>query len=69
MSPAELQKGKLNARQKFYRPSSVLKRLFGNLSNPAVYLAMNYGHMKQVKVEKKRLSLLQDTFFNQCKNN
>ncbi len=47
MSRYELQMGKTGARKKFYSISSVLKRLPGNMSNPFIYLAMNYGNFKQ----------------------
>ncbi len=59
MTPLELQKGKVHARKKFYHPSSVIKRLLWNMHNPFIFLAMNYGHMKQVKVEEKRLNMLE----------
>lgn len=58
LSPAELQEGKTIVRKKFYSLSCVLQRLVGNLNNPHIFLAMNYGHMKQVKVEEKRIPLL-----------
>lgn len=63
MTPFELQMGKINARKKFYSISSVLKRLFGNLHKPLVYFLMNYGHMKQVKVEAKRIVALMPKLF------
>ena len=63
MSPYELQKGKVEARKKFYSIPSVLKRLSGNLYSPIIYLATNYGHMKQVKVEAKRIVELQSELF------
>lgn len=65
MTPYELQIGKINARRKFYSVSSVLKRLFGNLYNPILYFPMNYGHMKQVKVEAKRMEKLKDKLFEE----
>ncbi|WP_439185444.1 B12-binding domain-containing radical SAM protein [Carboxylicivirga taeanensis] len=55
MSPLELQVGKVKARKQFYSKVSVLKRLLGNWYKPFVYLSMNLGHMKQVKVETRRL--------------
>lgn len=64
MSPFELQLGKLNARKSFYSFSNVLLRLRGNLSNPFVFMFTNIGHMKQVKVEAKRLFYLEKNFFN-----
>ena len=63
MTPYELQIGKVNARKKFYRLSSVLKRSLGNLHNPALFFAINYGHMKQVKVEIKRLARIKSEVF------
>jgi radical SAM superfamily enzyme YgiQ (UPF0313 family) len=55
MSPVELQEGKTIARRKFYELSSVMKRFRGNMANPLIYLVANYGHMKQVRVEKRNL--------------
>jgi radical SAM superfamily enzyme YgiQ (UPF0313 family) len=63
MTPYELQTGKLKARQDFYSMSSVLKRLFGNLFSPFIYFALNYGHMRQVKVEAKRVKRLKTELF------
>jgi radical SAM superfamily enzyme YgiQ (UPF0313 family) len=63
MTPYELQLGKTNARKKFYSLFSILKRLSGNFYNPLLYLATNYGHMKQVKVEIKRNYKLKDDLF------
>ncbi len=63
MTPYELQIGKTNSRKKFYSISSVLSRLLGNLYNPVLYLAMNYGHMKQARLEAKRVAKLKTTLF------
>ncbi len=63
MTPYELQIGKHNARKKFYSISSVLRRLSGNLYNPVIYFPTNYGHMKQVKVEAKRIAKLKSELF------
>ncbi|MCH7658123.1 MAG: B12-binding domain-containing radical SAM protein [Bacteroidetes bacterium] len=63
MTPYELQIGKINARKKFYSVSSVLYRVLGNLYSPVIYFAMNYGHMKQVKVEEKRIAKLKSELF------
>lgn len=63
MTPYELQIGKFKARRKFYGNRSVMKRLFGNLYNPVVYFATNYGHIKQVKVEGKRIAELKLSLF------
>ncbi|MDA0195612.1 MAG: radical SAM protein [Bacteroidetes bacterium] len=64
MTPWELQLGKTTARKKFYNPSSVFSRLFGNLYSPRLYLALNYGHMKQSQVEMKRIGKLKSEFFD-----
>ena len=63
MTPYELQIGKINARKKLYSISSVIKRSFGNLYNPVIYFATNYGHMKQAKVEAKRIAKLKSELF------
>ena len=63
MTPYELQIGKVNARKKFYRISSVLKRFSGNLYSPLIYFATNYGHMKQVKVEAERIDRIKSEIF------
>jgi radical SAM superfamily enzyme YgiQ (UPF0313 family) len=63
MTPYELQAGKVNARKKFYSPLSVLKRFPGNLYSPLLYFPTNYGHMKQVKVEAKRMVKLKSELF------
>jgi radical SAM superfamily enzyme YgiQ (UPF0313 family) len=63
MTPYELQMGKINARKKFYSLPSVLKRLSGNMYNPKLYLPMNYGHMKQVRIEARRMEKLKFELF------
>ncbi len=63
MTPYELQIGKVNARKKFYSITSVIKRMQGNLYNPLTYFFMNYGHMKQVRVEAKRIDRLKSVLF------
>ena len=63
MTPFELQAGKVGARKKFYTISSVLKRFSGNSYSPLIYFATNYGHMKQVKVEAKRMAELETELF------
>ncbi len=65
MTPYELQMGKINARKKFYSLPSVLKRLSGNLYNPKLYLPMNYGHMKQVRIEARRMEKLKFELFEE----
>jgi radical SAM superfamily enzyme YgiQ (UPF0313 family) len=64
MSPYELMVGKIKARKKFYSPGSILKRLPGNLRHPLVYLAMNWGHFKGVRVEEKRLALVKRDLYD-----
>jgi radical SAM superfamily enzyme YgiQ (UPF0313 family) len=68
MTPYELQIGKINARKKFYSISSVLRRLPGNLYNPFIFFAMNFGHMKQVKVESKRMAKIKLELFENNQN-
>jgi radical SAM superfamily enzyme YgiQ (UPF0313 family) len=63
MTPYELQMGKINARKKFYSIRSILKRLPGNLYNLVLYFATNYGHMKQVRVEARRMTKLKSKLF------
>jgi radical SAM superfamily enzyme YgiQ (UPF0313 family) len=63
MTPYELQIGKIDARQKFYSILSVLNRALGNLYNPIIYFTLNYGHIKQVKVEAKRIAKLKSELF------
>ena len=58
MSPYELMVGKIRARKAFYSPWSILTRLPANYRHPLVYLAMNWGHFKGVRVEEKRLVLV-----------
>ena len=63
MTPYELQMSKVKARKQFYSLSSVLKRLPGNLYSPYIYAATNYGHMKQVRVEARRVNSLKGELF------
>jgi radical SAM superfamily enzyme YgiQ (UPF0313 family) len=63
MTPYELQTGKINAREKFYSLLSVLNRALGNLYHPVLYFALNYGHIKQVKAEAKRIAKLKSELF------
>jgi radical SAM superfamily enzyme YgiQ (UPF0313 family) len=63
MSPYELQFGKVYARKSFYSIISVVKRFFGNLYSPWIYLAMNYGHMKQVGREAARMRKIAPMLF------
>jgi radical SAM superfamily enzyme YgiQ (UPF0313 family) len=64
MTAYELQMGKVNSRKKFYRISSVLSRLTGNLYSPFIYFATNYGHMKQVRVEARRINRIKSVLFD-----
>ena len=63
MTAYELQQGKIRAKKKFYTIYSVLNRFFGNLYSPILYFAINYGNMKQVKVEAKRILYLKTELF------
>lgn len=64
MSPYELMVGKIRARKKFYSPWSILKRLPANLRHSLVYLAMNWGHFKGVRVEEKRLAAVKRDLYD-----
>jgi radical SAM superfamily enzyme YgiQ (UPF0313 family) len=66
MSPYELQLGNFKARKKFYSLHSVLLRMSGNLYNPLIYFPMNIGHMKQVRMERKRLKKVTSEIFESC---
>jgi len=65
MTGYELQIGKVKARKKFYTIASVLRRFRGNLYSPVIYFATNYGHMKQVRVEARRINKLKSTLFGE----
>jgi radical SAM superfamily enzyme YgiQ (UPF0313 family) len=64
MSPYQLQLCKINAKKHFYQKSSVFKRLMGNIHSPILFLALNYGHMKQVKVEGIKVASLKSELFD-----
>jgi len=63
MTPYELQIGKINAKKKFYSLLSVLSRALGNLYHPVIYFTMNYGHIKQVRVEAAKITKLKPELF------
>jgi len=63
MTPYELQIGNVNAKKRFYSISSILKRLSANLYSPLIFFAINYGNMKQAKVEAKRIAKLKSELF------
>lgn len=67
MSPYELMVGKIRSRKKFYGPWSILRRLLGNFRHPVIYLAMNWGHIKAVKVEEKRLAVVKKDIYDKPK--
>jgi len=64
MSPYELMAGKIRARKKFYSPWSILRRFPANARHPLVYLAMNWGHIKGVRVEEKRLAAVKKDLYD-----
>jgi len=68
MTPYELQYGKTMSRRKFYSIKSIFKRLVGNMYSPGIYLAANYGHFKQVKLEAKRIIRLKKELFDKNPN-
>lgn len=63
MTAYELQIGKIKARKSFYSVGSVLKRSLGNLFSPIIYFAINYGHMRQVNIEAKRIAKIKSELF------
>lgn len=63
MTPYELQVGKIKARKSFYSLSSILKRALDNLFSPLIYFSINYGHMRQVKVEAERIVEIKSQLF------
>jgi radical SAM superfamily enzyme YgiQ (UPF0313 family) len=67
MSPYELMVGKIRSRKKFYSAWSILKRLLGNFHHPVIYMAMNWGHIKGVKVEEKRLAVVKKEIYDKPK--
>jgi radical SAM superfamily enzyme YgiQ (UPF0313 family) len=67
MSPYELMVGKIRARKKFYSAWSILRRLLGNFRHPMSYMAMNWGHVKAVKVEEKRLAAVKKDIYDKPK--
>lgn len=67
MSPYELMVGKIRSRKKFYGAWSILRRLLGNFRHPVIYLAMNWGHIKAVKVEGKRLAVVKKDIYDKPK--
>ncbi len=67
MSPYELMAGKLRARKKFYGAWSILRRLPGNWRHPAIYLAMNWGHIKGVRVEERRLAAVKAEIYDRLR--
>ena len=64
MSPHELMVGKIGARKKFYSARSILQRLFGNLDHAAIFLAMNWGHVKGVRAEERRLAVIRKELYD-----
>jgi radical SAM superfamily enzyme YgiQ (UPF0313 family) len=67
MTPVELMVGKIRAGKKFYGAWSTFRRLLGNLRHPAIYMAMNRGHIEAVKVEAKRLAAVKGDIYHNAK--
>ncbi|MGA2532155.1 MAG: radical SAM protein [Candidatus Aminicenantales bacterium] len=67
MSPYELMVGKIRSRKTFYSAWSILRRLLGNFRHPVIYMAMNWGHVKGVKVEEKRLAVVKKEIYDKPK--
>lgn len=64
MSPYELQFGNWKAKQEFYRFSSIMKRLTGNLQHYGFHLVSNFTFIKHVKSEKERIKRLDKELFS-----
>jgi len=63
MTAAELQDGKDKLKENFYSIYSILKRLFGNLDHPLIFLAVNFSWRKDAllvdhELEKNRNQFL-----------
>ncbi len=67
MAPYELMVGKIRSRKKFYSTWSILRRLLGNFRHPVIYMAINWGHIKAVKVEEKRLAVVKKDIYDKPK--
>jgi len=67
MSPYELMVGKIRTRKKFYGAWSILRRLLGNFRHPVTYVAMNWGQIKAVKEEEKRLAVVKKDIYDNPK--
>ena len=56
LTPLELQLGKINAKLKFFRWSSIIQRTRGNWFSLIIYIASNLGYRKLARQEKKRVA-------------
>jgi len=65
MSPYELQLYTLQAKQEFYRISSIMRRLTGNFRHFGFHLISNFTYIKHVKSERKRIKRLKTELFAQ----
>jgi hypothetical protein len=63
MSPYELQAGVIWVKKEYSKMSSILKRLPDNLSHPLLYLALNLGMRKMIKIDTRRLPALVSELF------
>jgi len=63
MTPFELQAGEIWVKKEYSKASSIIKRFPGNLSHPLLYLAMNLGIRKNVKIDTRRLARLNADIF------
>jgi radical SAM superfamily enzyme YgiQ (UPF0313 family) len=63
MSAYDLQAGNHWVKKEYFKLSSILRRLPGNLSHPLLYLAINLGSKRTVNNDKLRMSLHSDEVF------
>ena len=64
MSPYELQFGNWQAKKEFYRFSSIMKRLTGNIQHFGFHLVSNFTYFKHVKSEEARIKRLDNELFS-----
>lgn len=63
MSAYELQISNWQAKKMFYKISSIMKRLKGNMQHFGFHLISNITYIKHVKSERKRIKILEKELF------
>jgi len=71
MSPRQLYEGYLHVKKEFYKLSSIGKRFIGNIDNPLIYLAVNFGFKYKTKweasvMEERMKNILNDPLGHQA---